>query len=90
MRITLGDKTVGSLAMDSERTKIAIISIALERCSWRHSGSSITIRPSVRMLHPTIMYKNLFNLYNVYNMSFVLFGTVSQCCDATSIIDGII
>ena len=23
-------------------------------------------------------------------MSFVLFGTVSQCCDATSILDGII
>ena len=23
-------------------------------------------------------------------MSFVLFGTVSQCCDATSILDGIV
>ena len=41
------------------------------------------------MLHPTIMYKNLFNLYSV-KMSFVLFGTVSQCCDPTSILDGII
>ena len=41
------------------------------------------------MLHPTIMYKNLFNLYSV-KMSFVLFGTVSQCCDATFILDDII
>ena len=49
-----------------------------------------SIHPTLHgMLHPTIMYKNLFNLYSV-KMSFVLFGTASQCCDATSILDGII
>ena len=41
------------------------------------------------MLHPTIMSK-IFSIITVYKMSFVLFGRVSQCCDATSILDGII
>ena len=62
---------------------------------WGHTKQRAANTTLHGMLHPTIMYKNLFNLNSV-KMSFVLFGTLSQsvqsvqCCDATFILDDII
>ena len=45
---------------------------------------------SARDAVPDYHVYKIFSTFTVPKMSFVLFGTVSQCCDATSILDGII
>ena len=37
-----------------------------------------------------ILLYQIFSVFQCSKMSFVLFGTVSQCCDTTSILDGFI
>ena len=51
--------------------------------------TGVSFTPTNTTLHcmprPTITKKKILSIFTVYKMSFVLFGTVSQCCDATSI-----
>ena len=67
-----------SLNFGKEIVVIVFISIALERCSWRHSGSSIT--------HPSIQSNPIRHLaFSVLNLSIDLnclncsVSPVSQC-----------
>ena len=54
--------------------------------------TGVSFTPTNTTLHcmprPTITKKKILSIFTVYKMSFVLFGTVSQRCNATSILDG--
>ena len=63
------------------------ISIALERCSWCHSGSSITVpshpsNPEIALSDLHLSVKSVESVKSVHQSV--------QCCDATFILDDII